>query len=212
MRKIVLGLVAATVAIPTVASAQPGYDPYYGGSRYTHPADRNRDGVVTNREARRYERQIQRQRDRAYNNGAYGSSYGAYGNNYNGYGNSYNNGYGNSYGGGYGNTYSGGYGNSYGGAYGNSYGGNYGSSYGGSYGQYYDRSGYYSGPTWRGDDGRYHCRRSNGSTGTLVGGAAGALIGSQVAGDRTLGAIVGGAIGAVIGNSVQKNSNRYRCN
>lgn len=182
MRKIILGLVAATVAIPSVASAQPGYDPYYGGSRYAHPADRNGDGVVTEREARRYERQMQRQQSGAYNNG-YGSNYGTYG-------------------------------NSYGGAYGNSYGGAYGNNNGGNYGQYYDRSGYYSGPTWRGDDGRYYCRRSNGSTGTLVGGGVGAVIGSQVAGrgDGLLGAIVGGAIGAVIGNSVDKNSNRYRCN
>jgi outer membrane lipoprotein SlyB len=190
MRKIILGLVAATVAIPSVASAQPGYDPYYGGSRYAHPADRNGDGVVTEREARRYERQMQRQQSRAYNNG-YGSNYGTYGN-----------------------SYGGAYGNSYGGAYGNSYGGAYGNNNGGNYGQYYDRSGYYSGPTWRGDDGRYYCRRSNGSTGTLVGGGVGAVIGSQVAGrgDGLLGAIVGGAIGAVIGNSVDKNSNRYRCN
>jgi hypothetical protein len=194
MRKIVLGLVAATVALPTIASAQPGYDPYYGGGRYAHPADRNGDGVVTEREARRYERRAERQAERSYNNGYYGNSYSGYGNS--GYGNS-----------GYGNTR---YGNSYDG-YGTS---GYGSNHGGAYSQYYDRNGYYSGPTWRGNDGSYYCRRSDGTTGTIVGGAAGALIGRSIAGngDRTLGTIIGGAIGAVIGNSVERSNNRQRCN
>ena len=36
----------------------------------------------------------------------------------------------------------------------------------------YYRNGNYDGPTWRGRDGRYHCRRSNGTTGLIVGGAA----------------------------------------
>jgi len=191
MKKIVLGMVAAAVAVPTAASAQSGYySPYHGGSQYAHPADRNGDGVVTNREARRYERRLQRQYNRQsqYQNGYYGNSYGSYGSSYGGYAPRY-----------------GGYAQSHGG---------YAPSYVGTYGQYYDRSGYYSGPTWRGNDGRYYCRRSDGTTGTIVGGGVGAVIGSQVAGrgDRTLGAIVGGAIGAVIGNSVEKGSNRYRCN
>ena len=48
---------------------------------------------------------------------------------------------------------------------------------------YRDRS-YYSEPqrrsarTWRGDDGRWYCRRDNGTTGLLVGGAVGGLIGN----------------------------------
>jgi Ni/Co efflux regulator RcnB len=184
MKKIVLGMVAAAIAVPSVASAQPGYyDPYYGRGNYTHPADRNGDGVVTQREARRYERQVNR-----YN--GYNSGYNGYNTGYNGYNSGYT---------GY-NGYNSGY---------NGY------NTGGAYSQYYDRNGYYSGPTWRGNDGRYYCRRSDGTTGTIVGGAAGALIGSQVAGrgDRTLGAIIGGAIGAVIGNSVEKGRNNgYRCN
>lgn len=109
--------------------------------------------------------------------------------------------------------YNGGYyGNSYG--YNNGYGYNsYPQSYSGPYSRYYNQQGYYSGPTWRGNDGRYYCRRSDGGTGTLVGGAAGALIGSQVAGrgDRTIGAILGGAIGAVIGREVERGNNN-RCN
>jgi hypothetical protein len=81
------------------------------------------------------------------------------------------------------------------------------------YSSYYDRQGYYSGPTWRGRDGRTYCRRANGTTGLLVGGAAGALIGREVAGrgDRTMGAIIGGAAGALIGREVQRGSSRARC-
>lgn len=91
------------------------------------------------------------------------------------------------------------------------YNGYYGNNY--NYGQYYDNRGYYSGPTWRGNDGRYHCRRSDGTAGTVIGGAAGALIGSQVAGrgDRTLGAVLGGVLGAVIGNSVDRDNGGRRC-
>ncbi len=104
------------------------------------------------------------------------------------------------------------YGNSYGYAPNHGYG--YAPSYGGGYsqyGRYYDTRGYYSGPTWRGSGGRYYCYRSDGSTGTIVGAGAGALIGSQIAGrgDGTLGAILGGAVGAIIGRSVDR---QVRCN
>ena len=43
---------------------------------------------------------------------------------------------------------------------------------------------------WRGNDGRYYCKRDNGTTGLLVGAGVGALLGHEVAGsggDRTLG-------------------------
>lgn len=33
---------------------------------------------------------------------------------------------------------------------------------------------------WQGGDGRYYCRRSNGTTGLLVGAAPGALIGREI--------------------------------
>lgn len=72
--------------------------------------------------------------------------------------------------------------------------------------RYYDRSGNYVGPTWRGRDGRYRCRRSNGTTGLVVGGAAGALVGNRVAGrgDRLLGTVIGGAAGALVGREVDR--------
>lgn len=79
-------------------------------------------------------------------------------------------------------------------------------------GRYYDRSGNYSGPTWRGRDGRYRCRKPNGQTGLLIGGAAGALIGNQVAGrgDRLLGTIIGGAAGALVGREIDREESGRR--
>ena len=52
---------------------------------------------------------------------------------------------------------------------------------------------------WRGDDGRYYCKRDNGTTGLVIGAGVGALAGHEIAGsgDRTLGAILGGAVGAL---------------
>ena len=65
---------------------------------------------------------------------------------------------------------------------------------------------------WRGDDGRYYCRRSNGTTGLLIGGAAGALLGREIAGrgDRTLGAILGAAGGALLGREIDRGGSRCR--
>lgn len=65
---------------------------------------------------------------------------------------------------------------------------------------------------WRGDDGRTYCRKSDGTTGLLIGGAAGALVGREIAGrngDRTLGAILGAAGGALLGKKIDS---RTRCN
>lgn len=78
--------------------------------------------------------------------------------------------------------------------------------------RYYDNRGYYNGPTWQGNDGRYYCRRPNGTTGLIVGGAAGALIGREIDGgrDRTVGTIVGAAAGALIGREIERSTGR-RC-
>ena len=82
---------------------------------------------------------------------------------------------------------------------------------------YYQPRGYYGEPVsyrtraWRGDDGRYYCKRSNGTTGLLIGAAGGALLGREVAGrygDRTLGAILGAAGGALLGRSIDRSSSR----
>ena len=78
--------------------------------------------------------------------------------------------------------------------------------------RYYNRQGAYNGPTWRGRDGRYRCRRPDGTTGLIIGGAAGALLGREVAGrgDRTLGTILGGAAGALVGREVERGGSRGR--
>jgi len=53
----------------------------------------------------------------------------------------------------------------------------------------------------------------NGTAGAIVGGIAGAVLGSNLAhhGGRTGGAILGGAAGAAIGNSVARSSTKDRC-
>lgn len=79
--------------------------------------------------------------------------------------------------------------------------------------RYYDEPVYRQTRVWRGDDGRAYCRRSDGTTGLLIGGAAGALLGREVAGrhgDRTMGAILGAAGGALIGRSIDRNNARCR--
>lgn len=66
---------------------------------------------------------------------------------------------------------------------------------------------------WRGDDGRYYCRKENGTTGLLIGAAVGGLAGHEIAGrgnDRTLGAILGAAGGALLGRAIDRGSTRCR--
>ena len=50
----------------------------------------------------------------------------------------------------------------------------------------------------------YRCHRSSGTTGLIVGGAAGALLGRSLdeGRDRTTGTILGGAAGALLGRAV----------
>ena len=61
--------------------------------------------------------------------------------------------------------------------------------------------------TWRGADGRIYCRKPNGTTGLVVGGAAGALAGRAIdnRGSRTTGTVLGAAVGALLGRHVQRN-------
>ena len=68
-------------------------------------------------------------------------------------------------------------------------------------------SGVYRGQTWRGSDGRTYCRKPNGTTGLLVGGAGGALLGRAIddRGSRATGTILGAAVGALVGRHVQRN-------
>jgi hypothetical protein len=65
---------------------------------------------------------------------------------------------------------------------------------------------------YRGSDGRYYCRRSDGTTGLIVGAAGGALLGNVIDGgrSRTAGTLIGGALGALIGRSVEQSQD-VRC-
>lgn len=65
---------------------------------------------------------------------------------------------------------------------------------------------------WRGRDGRYYCRRENGTTGLIVGAAIGGLLGNQIAGrgDRTLGTILGAAGGGLLGREIDRGNVRCR--
>ena len=79
--------------------------------------------------------------------------------------------------------------------------------------RYYDRNGYYVGPTWRDSRGRYRCRRSNGTTGLIIGAGAGALIGRELDGgrNRTTGTVVGAVAGALVGREIQRSRSARRC-
>jgi len=66
---------------------------------------------------------------------------------------------------------------------------------------------------WRGRDGRVYCRKSNGTTGLVVGGVAGALVGRSIdtGGDRTLGTVLGATGGALLGREVERSGSKRRC-
>jgi hypothetical protein len=65
---------------------------------------------------------------------------------------------------------------------------------------------------WRGRDGRYYCKRDNGTTGLIIGAAAGALLGRSLDGgrDRTVGTLLGGAGGALLGRSIDRGDLKCR--
>lgn len=66
---------------------------------------------------------------------------------------------------------------------------------------------------WKGRDGRYYCRKPNGTTGLVVGGVAGALVGRTIdsRGDRTLGTLLGAGAGALAGREIERSGSRKSC-
>lgn len=65
---------------------------------------------------------------------------------------------------------------------------------------------------YRGSDGRYYCKRNDGTTGLIIGGAGGAILGNVIDGghSRVAGTLIGGALGALLGKKVDQNSD-VRC-
>ncbi len=57
---------------------------------------------------------------------------------------------------------------------------------------------------YRGNDGRYYCRRSDGTTGLVLGAIAGGTLGNVIAPgeNKLIGSLVGGSLGAIIGKSL----------
>ncbi|MBW8754505.1 MAG: glycine zipper 2TM domain-containing protein [Sphingomonadales bacterium] len=68
---------------------------------------------------------------------------------------------------------------------------------------------------YRGSDGRYYCKRSDGTTGLIVGAIGGGVLGNVIDGGRNRvgGTLIGGALGALLGSAIDRNSsnNDIRC-
>ena len=57
---------------------------------------------------------------------------------------------------------------------------------------------------YRGSDNRYYCRRDDGTTGLIIGGIGGGVLGHIIApgGSKTLGTIIGAGAGALLGRAI----------
>jgi hypothetical protein len=90
----------------------------------------------------------------------------------------------------------------------------------GKRGRIYDSRGRYVEPrrlgrndrVWRGDDGRWRCRRDNGTTGLIIGAGAGALLGRAIdtEGDRAMGTVLGAVGGGLLGREIDRGGMRCR--
>jgi hypothetical protein len=82
-------------------------------------------------------------------------------------------------------------------------------------GRYYrERRLSYNDRVYKGRDGRYYCRRDDGTTGLIIGAGVGALVGHSIDDGRssTLGTILGAIAGGAIGREVDRGSrNDLRC-
>jgi hypothetical protein len=65
---------------------------------------------------------------------------------------------------------------------------------------------------YRGRDGRYYCRRNDGTTGLIIGAGVGALIGNSLDGGRSslLGTLIGAGAGAAVGREIDRGQVRCR--
>ncbi|MBD8546149.1 glycine zipper 2TM domain-containing protein [Sphingomonas sp. CFBP 8760] len=70
-----------------------------------------------------------------------------------------------------------------------------------------------NGRVYRDNRGRLRCKKKDGTTGAIIGGVGGALLGRTVdtRGDRTLGTLGGAAAGALAGRAIDRGSGNDRC-
>ncbi|MCF8707738.1 glycine zipper 2TM domain-containing protein [Rhizorhapis sp. SPR117] len=63
---------------------------------------------------------------------------------------------------------------------------------------------------YRDANGNYYCKKPDGTTGLIVGGVAGGVLGNIIApgGSKTLGTILGAAGGALAGRAIDRNNIR----
>ena len=66
---------------------------------------------------------------------------------------------------------------------------------------------------YRGRDGRSYCKRSDGTTGLIIGAAGGGILGNVIDGgrSRTVGTLIGAALGGLAGRAVDRNQAEVRC-
>ena len=66
---------------------------------------------------------------------------------------------------------------------------------------------------YAGQDGKYYCKRSDGTTGLIVGAAGGGILGNVIDGgrSRTVGTLLGAAVGGLAGRAVDQNNSQVRC-
>jgi uncharacterized protein YcfJ len=69
------------------------------------------------------------------------------------------------------------------------------------------RTHYYRGKVWRDSHGRMRCKRSNGTTGMIIGAAGGALVGRAIDahGERATGTILGAVGGALVARAIERD-------
>ena len=66
---------------------------------------------------------------------------------------------------------------------------------------------------YRGSDGQYYCKRSDGTTGLVIGAVGGGVLGNVIDGghSRAVGTLLGGALGALAGRSIERSQSSVRC-
>ena len=66
---------------------------------------------------------------------------------------------------------------------------------------------------YRGSDGRYYCKRNDGTTGLVIGAIGGGVVGNVIDGghNRVAGTLIGGVLGALAGKAIDQSNTDVRC-